>query len=92
MYYAICLSLLLTGRGVAVSMLYARVADTDPNGRHTALSIPAIGIGSIIGPPMAGFLFANGSIPTLQCMSVGAAILSAVLMLDTRRIRTPAQP
>jgi len=89
-YYAIGACLFLTGWGVAVPLLYARVADTDPNGRYIALSIPAIGVGSIIGPAMAGFLVAGGSIPALQWTSIGAVLVSAILMLDTRRNRTPA--
>ncbi len=90
-YYATGASLFVTGWGIAVPLLYARITDTDPNGRHIALAIPAIGIGSIIGPALAGFLVGSDSIPALQWTSIGAITLSALLMLDPARKRAHPQ-
>ena len=47
---------------------FALVADVDPDGRHIALAVPAMGIGSMIGPILAGYLYSGGSTAGLFIM------------------------
>ena len=47
---------------------FAIVADVDPDGRHIALAVPAMGIGSMIGPILAGYLYSGGSTAGLFIM------------------------
>ena len=59
--------------------LLAIVADVDPDGRHIALAVPAFGIGSMIGPVLAGYLYSGSSTLWLFVMLL-AAISCAVLL------------
>ena len=59
--------------------LFAIVADVDPDGRHIALAVPAFGIGSMIGPVLAGYLYSGSSTLWLFVMLL-AAISCAVLL------------
>jgi predicted MFS family arabinose efflux permease len=70
----------MLGWGAAVPLLYGKIAESDPDGRHIALAIPAIGIGSMIGPSVAGFLYASGSMDLLQWSSVAAIGASSVIV------------
>lgn len=70
----------MLGWGAAVPLLYGKIAEADLDGRHIALAIPAIGIGSMIGPSVAGFLYASGSLNLLQWSSVAAIGASSVIV------------
>ena len=58
---------------------YAIVADVDPNGRHIVLAVPAMGAGSMIGPIIAGYLYAEGTTAWLFIM-VLVTVASAVML------------
>lgn len=90
--FALGACLFMLGWGGSLPFLYAKVADNDPNGRFIALTIPALGVGSMIGPAIAGYLYENGSIGTLQWMSVAMLASSAMLvwLSGARRERVSA--
>ena len=59
---------------------YAVVADVDPDGRHIVLAVPAMGVGSMIGPILAGCLYSGGTTAWLFIMvlvTISAAVLLA---------------
>ena len=58
---------------------YAIVADVDPDGRHIVLAVPAMGVGSMIGPILAGCLYSGGTTAWLFIM-VLATVSTAVLL------------
>ena len=58
---------------------YAIVADVDPDGRHIVLAVPAMGVGSMIGPILAGYLYSGGTTAWLFIM-VLVTISIAVLL------------
>ena len=61
---------------------YAIVADVDPDGRHIVLAVPAMGVGSMIGPILAGYLYSGGTSAWLFIM-VLVTIAIAVLLART---------
>ena len=61
---------------------YAIVADVDPDGRHIVLAVPAMGVGSMIGPILAGYLYSEGTTAWLFIM-VLVTIAIAVLLART---------
>ena len=61
---------------------YAIVADVDPDGRHIVLAVPAMGVGSMIGPIVAGYLYSEGTTAWLFIM-VLVTIAIAVLLART---------
>ena len=61
---------------------YAIVADVDPDGKHIVLAVPAMGVGSMIGPILAGYLYSGGTSAWLFIM-VLVTIAIAVLLART---------
>ena len=64
---------------------YAIVADVDPDGRHIVLAVPAMGVGSMIGPILAGYLYSGGTSAWLFIM-VLVTISVAVLLAWTSSV------
>ncbi len=59
---------------------YAIVADVDPDGRYIVLAVPAMGVGSMIGPILAGYLYSGGTTAWLFIMvlvTISVAVLLA---------------
>lgn len=79
-YYALGACGFMLGWGGGMPFIYSKVAMEDPDGRHLALTIPAIGIGSMLGPAITGMFYGDGSIVVLQWMSVITVALAAVLI------------
>ncbi|MFT6288776.1 MAG: MFS family permease [Alcanivorax sp.] len=77
--YAVGACIFMFGWAAAFAFLFAIIADLDPDGKHIALSVPALGVGSMIGPGMAGFLLSEGSTASLQLMCVVTMVASVVL-------------
>lgn len=74
----VCLITFAIGMGLPFAV--AEVAEADPDGRFVVLSVPAIGLGAMIGPAMAGWLAdLSGFSVVMACVGIGVA-LSAVLM------------
>lgn len=70
----------MLGWGGAVPFLYAVITETDPNGKFITLAIPAIGIGSMVGPTIAGMLYSSGSLTVLQNISIFMILTSVGLV------------
>ena len=64
---------------------YAIVADVDPDGRYIVLAVPAMGVGSMIGPILAGYLYSGGTSAWLFIM-VLVTISVAVLLAWTSSV------
>jgi hypothetical protein len=64
----------------------ARVAELDLEGRYVVLSVPAVGIGAMLGPSIAGALASAESLTPILVFSavvmLGAIIL--ICLLSTR--------
>jgi predicted MFS family arabinose efflux permease len=77
--YTVGACLFMFGWAAAFAYLFAIISDADPNGKFIALSVPALGIGSMIGPGLAGFLLSGDSTSSLQIMCVGAILAAMAL-------------
>ena len=58
----------------------AEIAELDRGGRFIILSVPAIGMGAMVGPGVAGALAEGGSFTPVLGAASAAIILSMVLM------------
>jgi MFS family permease len=86
--YTLGACLFMFGWAAAFAFLFAIISDVDPNGKFIALSVPALGLGSMVGPGVAGFLLSGDSTASLQTMCVGSILASMVLgRLSERRVR-----
>lgn len=76
--YALGACLVLFSVGLGISYSVSTIAEYDPDGRYVALSVPAIGIGVMLGPGVAGLLAdGSGHAPVL---GFGSATLLASLL------------
>lgn len=78
------------GWGGGMPFIYSKVALEDPDGRHLALTIPAIGVGSMIGPAIAGSFYGDGSILVLEWISVLTVGISALMIWFAHTEKAPA--
>jgi MFS family permease len=80
--YAIFACIQMLGWGGALPFLYSLVSNSDPNGRYIALAIPALGLGSVGGPALAGNLIGeSSSMLMLQVLVIVCMTISIVLGL-----------
>jgi len=79
-YFAVGACVFMLGWGGSIPFLFAKVAASDPNGRHITLMIPALGLGSMIGPALAGFMYSGDSLALLQVMAVLTIAVSGALV------------
>lgn len=80
--YAIFACIQMLGWGGALPFLYSLVSNSDPNGRYIALAIPALGLGSVAGPALAGNLIGeSSSMLMLQVLVIVCMTISIVLGL-----------
>jgi len=75
--YVIGISLMMLGVGMGIPYCYAHVAKLDGDGRFTVLVVPAVGMGAMLAPLLAGWLSDSGSFTGLI---VSSAVLTAVAM------------
>ncbi|MDH3338746.1 MAG: MFS transporter [Gammaproteobacteria bacterium] len=59
--YALGACLVMFSVGLGISYAVSTIAELDPDGRFVVLSVPAIGVGIMFGPGIAGFLAKGGS-------------------------------
>lgn len=78
--YAIFACIQMLGWGGGLPFLYSLVSKSDPNGRYITLAIPAVGLGSVVGPALAGNLIGESdSMYSLQVLVVSCMIISILM-------------
>lgn len=78
--YALGNCLYMMGWSAATPLASAEIAHLDTDGRYTSMIVPAIGIGSMIGPFVAGLILEEHS-PTVLFIFVAFSILVAALLM-----------
>ena len=78
--YALGNCLYMMGWSAATPLASAEIAHLDTDGRYTSMIVPAIGIGSMIGPFVAGLILEEHS-PTALFIFVAFSILTAALLM-----------
>ena len=82
--------LLTFGIGMGLPFAVAEIAELDQDGRFIILSVPAIGMGAMVGPGLAGALADGGSFTPVLAASGVAIVLSIVLMRYAGGLRKTA--
>ena len=83
--YALGACLVMFSVGLGISYSVSTIAELDPDGRFVVLSVPAIGIGVMFGPGIAGFLAKGGSyMPVLTFGFV--TLMISLLACNCRRM------
>jgi predicted MFS family arabinose efflux permease len=89
--YAAGACLLTAGIGYMLPIAITEIADLDADGRYIILSVPAIGIGAMTGPAIAGVLTQDGSFLPLIVFGASTVLLSMILItIAGSRARTTA--
>jgi predicted MFS family arabinose efflux permease len=70
--------------GMALPYAVARVAELDSDGRYVVLTVPAIGIGAMLGPSIAGMLTSDDNLTPILWFGACAVLLATVLVLGAR--------
>ena len=74
--------------GLLLPFAITEVADLDIDGRYVVLTVPAIGIGAMAGPGIAGVLSQSGDFAPLLVFVAATAVVSAILItVSARRAR-----
>ena len=84
--YALGACLFAAAFGAGLPFALAEVAELDVDGRYVVLSVPAIGIGAMIGPGVAGMLY-NGESATLILGLVAALMVTAAALMSYAALR-----
>ncbi len=84
--YATGNCLCMVGWSAGTPLVMAKISRIDTDGRFIALAVPAIGLGAMIGPGVAGWLLQVGSL-AIVLWAAGATIaasVAALLLVDLR--------
>jgi predicted MFS family arabinose efflux permease len=76
--------------GLLLPFAITEVADLDTDGRYVVLSVPAIGIGAMAGPGIAGLLSQSGNFTPLLAFVGTTAVVSAILITVSAARARPA--
>lgn len=71
--------------GLLLPFAITEVADLDADGRYVVLTVPAIGIGAMAGPGLAGMLSQSGSFSSLLAFVGVTVIVSTILISVSAR-------
>jgi len=75
--------------GLLLPFAITEVADLDTDGRYVVLSVPAIGIGAMAGPGIAGLLSQSGNFtPLLVFVGATAAVSALLIAVSARHARS----
>jgi len=90
--YTLGACVFMFGWAAAFAYLFAIISDVDPNGRYIALSVPAVGIGSMVGPAIAGYLLTSDSTVSLPIVCIGSILVALTLgwLSDRPNNQSPA--
>jgi predicted MFS family arabinose efflux permease len=83
--YAIGACLVLFSVGLGISYSVSTIAELDPDGRFVVLSVPAIGIGIMFGPGIAGFLAGSGNYASVLAFGFVTLTLSLLAFVIADR-------
>jgi predicted MFS family arabinose efflux permease len=83
--YAIGCCLFSLAFGAGLPFAVAEIAELDVDGRYVILSVPAIGLGAMIGPGAAGLLFTGESALQVLTLVAMAMVAAAGLMWNAHR-------
>lgn len=86
--FAVACCVFTAGFGAGLPFAVAEIAELDVDGRYAVLSVPAIGLGAMIGPGVAGLAYADDSALLVLWLVAGAMVVAAALMAQAQR----AQP
>ena len=87
--FAASTCLLTFGIGMGLPFAVAEIAELDRDGRFIILSVPAIGMGAMVGPGVAGALADSGSFTPVLVAAGVAIALSIMLMRYSDGFRKP---
>jgi hypothetical protein len=88
--YATSTCILTFGIGVGIPFAVAEIAELDVDGRFIILSVPAIGMGAMVGPGIAGALADAGSFTPVLVAAGIALVISMILMRYSDSFRRSA--
>jgi predicted MFS family arabinose efflux permease len=77
--YTLGACVFMFGWAAAFAYLFAIISDVDPNGRFIALSVPAVGLGSMVGPGIAGYVLTGDSTVALQVICIASILVALAL-------------
>jgi LPXTG-motif cell wall-anchored protein len=87
--YAVGCCLFTAAFGAGLPFAVAEIAELDVDGRYAVLSVPAIGLGAMIGPGAAGLAYTGDSAATVLSL-VGATMIMAAAMVGFAQWRRAA--
>jgi MFS family permease len=90
--YALGNCLYMMGWSAATPLASAEIAQLDTDGRYTSMIVPAIGIGSMIGPFAAGVILEKHSPIALFVFVAFSILVAATLMIFASRRARAAYP
>jgi predicted MFS family arabinose efflux permease len=79
--YSIGTCLLTFSIGFMLPIAVTEIAELDTDGRYVVLSVPAIGIGAMTGPGIAGILSGSGNYLPLLMFGAGTVLISMALLV-----------
>jgi len=86
--YAVATCLIMFSVGLGIAYAVSTIAELDDDGRYVVLSVPALGVGVMIGPGAAGLLASGtgyGPVLVFGLATLSASLLIFVLAHRSRR-------
>ena len=83
--YALGACFVMFSVGLGISYTVSTIAELDPDGRFVVLSVPAIGIGIMFGPGIAGFLAKGGSYAPVLAFGFLTLMISLLAFIYAER-------
>ena len=78
-FYAVGACVVTFSFGMGLPFAVARVAELDLEGRYVVLSVPAVGIGAMLGPSLAGALASTESL--VPILTFSASVMAGAIIL-----------
>ena len=79
--YAIGACIVTFAIGFMLPVAVTEAADLDSDGRYVVLTVPAIGIGAMVGPGVAGVLTQDGAYSSLLWFAAGVVFVAGLLVV-----------
>lgn len=77
--YLLSAGIVMYSVGLGVPYCYSIIADLDFDGRYSVLTVPAVGLGAMVAPVVAGFLVTEGDF-TKMIFAACALVVTAMLL------------